>query len=86
MHVLAGDIGGTKTILQLAEAATPRGLESNVYDSHAYTSLELMVRDFIGSLDINEKSIGLPVLRLQDPYANNAPALPICPGRLMPAS
>lgn len=49
MRVLAGDIGGTKTLLQLAECSGDecRALREHRYDSHAWDSLHAMAADFL---------------------------------------
>nr|UUL70780.1 Glucokinase [Vitiosangium cumulatum] len=46
MLVLAGDVGGTKTALALAQGGTI--IERRVYPSAAFTSLEALVGDFLG--------------------------------------
>ncbi len=48
MKVLAGDIGGTKTIIAVAEVNGTRVelLAEQRYDSHAYADLDTIVRDF----------------------------------------
>ena len=52
MKVLAGDIGGTKTLLQIAELDPGRRhsrvLHEQRYDSRAYTDLTPMVKGFLG--------------------------------------
>jgi glucokinase len=47
MLVLAGDVGGTKTALALVQDGTI--VERQVYPSPAFTSLESMVRVFLGA-------------------------------------
>jgi glucokinase len=46
MMVLAGDVGGTKTALALAQGGTI--IERRVYPSAAFPSLEVLVSDFLG--------------------------------------
>ncbi|MCY1078553.1 glucokinase [Archangium lansingense] len=46
MLVLAGDVGGTKTALALAQGGTI--IERRVFPSAAYTSLEALVSEFLG--------------------------------------
>ena len=46
MMVLAGDVGGTKTALALVQGGTM--IERKVYPSAAFTSLEALVREFLG--------------------------------------
>ena len=51
-RVLAGDIGGTKTLLQLAEfgaQTAPRVIREERYDSRAYDDLSPMLREFLGA-------------------------------------
>jgi len=61
--LLAGDIGGTKTILALfsPDSGTLDPLEEASYISSEYRSLEEMVAKFIGSVNysINRASIGI---------------------------
>lgn len=49
MRILAGDIGGTKTALQLAEidGATLHPIAERRYESAQYPDLELIVEDFL---------------------------------------
>jgi len=49
MRVLAGDIGGTKTLLQIAEcrAGRCRPVREQRFDSGAYDSLSSIVREFL---------------------------------------
>ena len=49
MLTLAGDIGGTKTLLQLArmEGETATVLHEASFSSQAYTGLESMVQEFL---------------------------------------
>ena len=53
MSVIAGDIGGTKTLLALAEGegADFRILAERRYDSAAYDGLEAMVRAFLAAVN-----------------------------------
>jgi len=48
MRILAGDIGGTKTLLQIAEcdASRCRAVREQRFDSGAYASLATIIRDF----------------------------------------
>lgn len=48
MRILAGDIGGTKTLLQVAEcdAGRCRPVREQRFDSGAYASLATIIRDF----------------------------------------
>ena len=49
MHVLAGDIGGTKTLLQIAECSAGRCriVREQRFDSAAYGSLSSIIREFL---------------------------------------
>jgi len=49
MRILAGDIGGTKTLLQIAEcdAGRCRAVREQRFDSGAHDSLAAIVRDFL---------------------------------------
>jgi glucokinase len=50
--VLAGDIGGTKTLLQIAEfggGTAPRVIREERYDSRAYDDLTPMLREFLNT-------------------------------------
>ena len=49
MRVLAGDIGGTKTLLQIAEcrAGRCRAVRQRRFDSGAYHSLSSIIREFL---------------------------------------
>lgn len=49
MRILAGDIGGTKTLLQIAEcdASRCRGVREQRFDSGAHASLASIIRDFL---------------------------------------
>ena len=51
MRILAGDIGGTKTLLQIAEcdAGRCRAVREQRYDSGAHASLASIIRDFFVS-------------------------------------
>jgi glucokinase len=51
VHVLAGDIGGTKTLLQIAEFdnGAPRVLAEQRFDSRAYPGLAPMAYEFLAS-------------------------------------
>ena len=51
--LLAGDIGGTKTILSLfsAEKGPNSFLTQKTYSSTHYSSLEWMIREFLQALD-----------------------------------
>ncbi|HEU4551897.1 MAG TPA: glucokinase [Chitinophaga sp.] len=50
LHVLAGDLGGTKTRLALFEAGADnlQLIDEQVYSSRAYTSFPAVVKEFIG--------------------------------------
>jgi glucokinase len=47
--VLAGDVGGTKTLLALFECRNSRMVElySKKYKSHDFANLEMVVKDFL---------------------------------------
>ncbi|MDA8363569.1 MAG: glucokinase [Gammaproteobacteria bacterium] len=58
MRVLAGDIGGTKTLLEVADVApgAHRVLAQGRYLSNAYDSLLPMIREFIGTAGAGKMS------------------------------
>ncbi|MBK8164041.1 MAG: glucokinase [Gammaproteobacteria bacterium] len=60
MRLLAGDIGGTKTLLALAERTDDgiRLLREHRYDSGAYPGLEVIVGDFLARLEPGLRDIG----------------------------
>jgi glucokinase len=51
IHVLAGDVGGTKTLLQITEfnGSAPRVLAEQRFDSRAYPGLAPMAYEFLAS-------------------------------------
>jgi len=55
MRILAGDIGGTKTLLQIAEcdAGRCRPVREQRFDSGAYASLATIIRDFFRNENAN---------------------------------
>ena len=55
MNILAGDIGGTKTILAVysAEAGLSRPINELSYPSGRYTSLEHMIREFLAAVGLS---------------------------------
>ena len=55
MLVLAGDVGGTKTALALAQGGVI--IERRVYPSAAYTSLEALVSEFLGQIELNIRDL-----------------------------
>jgi glucokinase len=63
MNVLAGDIGGTKTILAVVSTeAGPRvPVVQKTYSSHQYQTLESMVSEFLGenAIDIGRACFGV---------------------------
>ncbi len=75
--LLAGDIGGTKTILRLAEAiagdsSAPKTLHQATYSSQAYDDLVPMVREFL------ENAPGKPTracFAIAGPVVNNTSTL-----------
>jgi len=54
-YILAGDIGGTKTILALAEAGSEKidFLHLTRYESGAYDSLEAIIEEFLNPLSLD---------------------------------
>jgi glucokinase len=51
MHIVAGDIGGTKVLLQLCESGDPvRVVATRSYRSQAYAGLEPIVSEFLDEL------------------------------------
>ena len=51
MRVIAGDIGGTKTLLQLVDVATHAVILETRYESGGYATFDAMLRDFIAHAD-----------------------------------
>jgi glucokinase len=49
MRIIAGDIGGTKTLLQLIDADANAVLFENRYESGAYPTFDAMLREFLAS-------------------------------------
>ncbi len=58
MRVLAGDIGGTKTLLQIVDCANNarRVVAENRYASGSYDGLVSMLREFLGSAGLDRAS------------------------------
>lgn len=56
MRVLAGDIGGTKTLLQVAECGVTgcRAIRKQWFDSKAYRSLSAVIRAFLGDKELGK--------------------------------
>ncbi len=57
MIVLAGDVGGTKTLLQLYDTDKNREIGSSCFESHRYTDFEPLLQDFFASLGENARRL-----------------------------
>jgi glucokinase len=62
--ILAGDVGGTKTLLAVfsAESGTEKPLAEAIFSSRAYSNLETLVREFLSGIDIkvDRACLGVP--------------------------
>ncbi|MEW6332244.1 MAG: glucokinase [Pseudomonadota bacterium] len=72
MRVLAGDIGGTKTLLQIAECAAGRcrAVRTQRFDSGSYDNLSSIVREFLS--DGKDKSIKAACFGIAGPIRETA--------------
>lgn len=72
MRVLAGDIGGTKTLLQIAEckAGRCRAVREQRFDSGSYDSLSSIIREFLGQE--KKKNINAVCFGIAGPIRNTA--------------
>ncbi len=60
--VLAGDVGGTKTVLRLVSTATgtPQALHTQRYESARYPGLDAIVREFLSALSALSAELAAP--------------------------
>ena len=85
MRVLAGDIGGTKTLLQIADsqAGRCRAVRTQRFDSGSYDSLSSIIREFLK--DGKNKGIKAACFGIAGPIRETAKGKasrsPTCPGR-----
>ena len=80
MLLLAGDIGGTKTVIYSAEGGPRKPLAQAEFQSQSYPSLEAIVKEFLAKIDqpVDRAcfcNITGPVI------ARSRRRSPICPGR-----
>jgi glucokinase len=79
--LLAGDIGGTKTILALYEERTDATspLLEETYPSGEYDSLEAVVREFFQSREMGKQKVGRAVFGVAGPVVAGRATLPNLP-------
>jgi glucokinase len=79
--LLAGDIGGTKTILALYEerSKATSSLYEETYPSGRYDSLEAIIRDFLQSRQAGEPQVHLSVFGVAGPVVAGKATLPNLP-------
>jgi len=74
MRVLAGDIGGTKVLLQVAEfahaSAAPRRLFERRFESAAYASLDAVLDDFLRAAGATSDGIAAACFGIAGPVVN----------------
>ncbi|GAC1436278.1 MAG: glucokinase [Thermoanaerobaculia bacterium] len=72
-RVIAGDIGGTKTLLRCVETAGEISIEKR-YDSHRYPTFDDLIRDFLplcpGKVDAACFAVAGPVIRQRAEVTN----------------
>ncbi|MEM6252030.1 MAG: glucokinase [Cyanobacteria bacterium P01_D01_bin.156] len=71
MQLLAGDIGGTKTILRLVRSDDRTTLHENRYVSSDYADLVPMVKEFLAAAPIEDVQLKAACFAIAGPVINN---------------
>jgi glucokinase len=75
-HLLAADVGGTKTAIALAAAGTPpRIIAQDIFPSQQYRRLEDIIAEFLGGAGVSGLSVAGACFAVAGPVAGNAATL-----------
>jgi glucokinase len=84
MLILAGDVGGTKTLLGLfeADAARPRPIVVRSFETLEFDTFEAMIAAFLAGATIDATAIGVACIGAAGPVIDNAADLTAVPWRV----
>ncbi|MBZ5557642.1 MAG: glucokinase [Acidobacteriia bacterium] len=82
--ILAGDVGGTKTLLGLFEAdpVRPRPIVARSFGTLDYETLEAMIAAFLSGASVDASTIGVTCIGAAGPVIDNAAELTAVPWRV----
>jgi glucokinase len=84
MLILAGDVGGTKTLLGLfeADAVRPRPIVVRSFETLEFDTFEAMIAAFLAGATIDATAIGVACIGAAGPVIDNAADLTAVPWRV----